>query len=172
MTPAQRERFREEYVRLVALPAEESRKLAVQQRDRALQGLRALRDVLGEWTGRWQVYDNLDADVAFHLKTGDDLATRTDETSRTERRRAYARAFQTAALAADEVDGEKRLGSTYRLALEDLLQGAADAATAIGQGAKKVLKKVDDTIDTLVWGLVIAGVVGAFAFGNSRGRRR
>ena len=70
------------YAQTVALPAEESRKLALAQQAKFSERLRQYRDKLGGVLGRFKQFDEDAAAIAQHIEWGDELTAKTDEESR------------------------------------------------------------------------------------------
>lgn len=185
-TPAQkarREQALKDYTELVAMPAEQSRKVAVAQQSRFMDRLAQSRDKLGGLLGRWKVFD-ADADaIAQHIAWGDELLAKDDEASRKQRRQQYARAYVRGRSAAYNLDNEIADGTTFEVAIRDAISSVGETSekvvAGIEKGAEKVAEKLGQAIDdisegasTTYWLVLAAAAAAALVYANQKGRQR
>ena len=170
MTKEEAAAYRKLYEGLVKKPAEDLRQLAVKQRNLLAGKLRFARDTIGDALERWKQYvDALDA-VDFFIKEGDGLTRNTDEKSRIERRRLYARAALRGNQAAALLDAEVTQGSSAFLLLSESLDVATDTVGKIADKVENVAADVADSVQTTA--LYVGGAValGIVAYALTKGR--
>lgn len=163
--------LRKLYAELVALPADEGRKVAAKQQELLSQRLLQYRDKLGGLFGRWKEFDADLDEITQQIVWGDELLARTDEASRKRRRQHYARAYIRGRTAAANLDKEIADGSTYEIAIRDAITKAAEVT-------KKVADKVEETVDdieqggsTVFWVALAAAVGMGLLWANQKGKR-
>ncbi len=174
-TPAQKaraEQLRKDYTELVALPAEQSRKVAVAQQSRFMDRLAQYRDKLGGLLGRWKEFDE-DADaIAQHIAWGDELLAKDDEASRKQRRQQYARAYIRGRSAAYNLDQEIADGSTFEVWIRDALKSTAEVVTNVVEKVENTIERVADGAATSYWLVLAAAAAAALVYANQKGRQR
>ncbi len=170
MTKEQAAAYRKLYEGLVARPAEQLRQLAVKQRNLLAGKLAYSRDTLGDVLSRWKQYVDAIEAVDFFIKEGDALTSSTDEKSRVERRRLYARAALRGNQAAAALDAEVSQGSTAFLLLSESVDVAADTATKIADKVGDVVDDVADSLQTTVLYVAGAAALGIVAYALAKGR--
>lgn len=163
--------YRKLVAEIVAHPADEIRVLAVQQRSLAAEALRKVRDKAGELVGRWSQYDALDSEIAAHLADGDRLESSQKEEDRIARRRQYAYAYLQGRELAQQVDAERKDGSTYVAWFADSAKGAADAAAAVGKKAGDAVAKVGGLLEDGVTLFAFAGALALVLYASNKGKR-
>lgn len=166
------------YAQTVALPAEESRKLAIAQQAKLSERLRQYRDKFGGVLGRWKQFDEDVAAIAQHIQWGDELTTKTDDDSRKVRRQQYARAYLRGRTAAQNLDSEIADGSTFEVVFRDVVAKTAEVTTKAGEvittAAEKTAEKVEQIVEGVSEGLWVgvAGLVAALLlYANQKGKR-
>lgn len=173
-----REEQKKLYAATVALPAEQSRALAVEQQSRLAERLRQGKDKLGAVLGRWKQYDEDLSAIAQHLTWGDELRDKSDEESRKARRQQYARAYVRGRTAAANLDTELADRSTYQVVFRDVVTKTAEVTTkavdTVEKAAEKTaetLEKVSEGVSTGLW-LSLGGVIAALlVYANQKGKR-
>lgn len=168
---ARQEAQRKIYAEAVALPAEESRKLAVAQQAKFEARLLASRDKLGTLTGRWRQFQEDAEAIAQHIAWGDELSAKTDEQSRKVRRQQYSRAYLRGRTAAQNLDDENKDGTTAQVFLRDAIKATAETAETV---AKKTAETVTEIASETRTGLYVglAGLVAALLlYANQKGKR-
>lgn len=159
------------YAEAVALPAEESRKLARAQQERFEARLLASKDKLGTLTGRFKQYQEDAEAIAQHLSWGDELSAKTDDESRKVRRQQYARAYLRGRTAAQNLDDEMKDGSTAQVFLRDAIKATAETAETV---ARKTRETVEDIASGVSTGLYVglAGLIAAaLVYASQKGKR-
>lgn len=159
------------YADAVALPAEQSRALAVEQQGRFVERLRQAKDKLGRLLGRWKQFDEDVAAIAQHIQWGDELRDKMDDESRKVRRQQYARAYIRGRTAAANLDSELSDGSTAQVVFRDVVTKTAELTTKVVDKVETAVDKVVETASTTYW-LSIAGLVAAvLIYANQKGKR-
>lgn len=190
LSKAQAAEERERFRALVARPAEDSRSAAQKQRDALGAKVDRLLSI-GPITSGYRE-DLLDVDT--FLRYGDELKESTDEKTREQRRRFYARAYVKALDSAMRLDAEYARTSPAVLAIQDAFAWLGSAAETVGDQAKPVLKKAGEaakegvkavgraveevgatasnTVYILAGGLALAAITYAYSQGSGRRRAR
>lgn len=162
---------RELYRKTTSIPADESRKLAVEQKEKLGSRLRVARDRLGNLTGRWRQFDeDLEAIDQF-IAWGDELSPKTDEDSRKKRRELYARAYVRGRTAAQNLDAEIKDGSTAEVAFKDTVTKIAEATQTAKDTVASAVQKVGETAQTGLYLTIAALGVAVVAFATQKGRK-
>lgn len=166
-TAAQRELYR----KTAALPADESRKLAVEQKEKLADRLKLARDRLGNLTGRWRQFDEDLEAIGQFVIWGDELAPKTDDDSRKKRRELYARAYIRGRTSAQNLDAEIKDGSTAEVAFRDTVTKVAEVAETAKDTVATAVQKVGETAQTGLYLTIAALGVALLAYANQRGKR-
>lgn len=168
---ARADELRRLYTELVALPAEQGRKVAAKQQEQLSNRLLQYRDKLGGFFGRWREFDADLDEITQQIVWGDELSAKDDEPSRKKRRQHYARAYIRGRTAVANLDKEIADGSTYEVAIRDVISSVAKTTTSVVDEIKDTVDDIKDNASTGLWlslaGLLAVGLVWA----SQKGKR-
>lgn len=166
------------YKALSERPADESRKAAVEQIARFEAALQGSKDSLGTALGRWKSFDWSLSEAKAQVAEGDKLQAATDEASRVQRRRYYARAYVNLLGATDQLDAETAAGSTWSTILQQYSDTAEKVVETAIEKTEKVVEKIEQAVDevgstagTLVTVVAVGLGLGLVAYGYGKGKR-